>query len=183
MSDYSELKAAAEAASKHGHHIYINARDDGNWLANSKFHVDCTPDIVLELLKELEVSTSVGKALGITLGNVVEGRDALVLAVENLKAESKRLVARDAMHVQQFNGLSQFRDRTVKEFDAKVARLEAEAEALRKDAERYRFLRDPAPRDCAPECDVICGVAEGEDVLWSGDLDRTIDAAMSADDD
>ena len=46
---------------------------------------------VLALIKELEVANNVGRALGITLGNVVEGRDALVLAVANLKAENEAL--------------------------------------------------------------------------------------------
>lgn len=46
---------------------------------------------VLGLLKELEVSNSVGRALGITLGSVVEGRDALVRVVDQLKADNERL--------------------------------------------------------------------------------------------
>ena len=50
---------------------------------------------------------------------------------------------------------------------------------LERDAARYRWLRNPEQRDCVPpELDVICGIAEGEDVLWFEQLDRTIDAAL-----
>lgn len=87
MTDYSEIKQAAEAASKDGHHIYMNARDDGNWSENALFHILCTPDVVLALLKDLEVATSVGKALGVTLANVVESRDALVSALAALRED------------------------------------------------------------------------------------------------
>lgn len=56
-------------------------------------------------------------------------------AVLALIAENERLVARDALHVQQFNELSVFRDRTVEEFDAKVARLETEVMTANKFAD------------------------------------------------
>lgn len=92
MSDFDELKKLAEAA----------CGDDWSGAGASAFMTAANPAAVLALLKDLEVATSVGKALGVTLGNVVEGRDALALSVENLKAEN---------------------------------------EALRKDAERYRWLR------------------------------------------
>jgi len=52
MNDYSELKKAAEAASKDGCHIYMHARDDGNWSANAKFHTACKPEDVLALIAD-----------------------------------------------------------------------------------------------------------------------------------
>jgi hypothetical protein len=52
MNDYSELEKAADAASKGGHHIYMNARDDGNWVANARFHTTCKPEDVLALIAE-----------------------------------------------------------------------------------------------------------------------------------
>lgn len=63
---------------------------------------------------------------------------------------------------------------------AKVTAAEQRIAELERDAARYRWLRNPEQRDCVPpELDVICGVAEGEDVLWFEQLDRTIDAALN----
>lgn len=50
-----------------------------------------------------------------------------------------------------------------------VLALIAETEALRKDAERYRWLRDGVRNDC--ETDLVCR-------QHGGMLDRSIDAAM-----
>lgn len=74
MTDYSELKVRMAGHSE---------RSD----------TKCVFDVseVTALLKDLEVATSVGKALGVTLASVVEGRDALVLAVADLRAENKAL--------------------------------------------------------------------------------------------
>jgi hypothetical protein len=58
-------------------------------------------------------------------------------------------------------------------------------EAYRKDAERYRWLRDPDHCEDdfldGPADNIIVGSCGGEDILWSDDLDRAIDAAMSKD--
>ena len=61
----------------------------------------------------------------------------------------------------------------------RIAALEAERDALRQDAARYRWLRDGA------ECDVIFGDPEYEDryahvesLLALDDLDAAIDAAL-----
>lgn len=63
--------------------------------------------------------------------------------------------------------------------------LKAENEALRKDAERYRWLRDP-DNQCAVEDDsdyymppMVCGYVEHEDILTHEALDTAIDAAMA----
>lgn len=58
-------------------------------------------------------------------------------------------------------------------------------EVLSRDAERYRWLRDPDR--CAedyldgPADNIVVGSCGGEDILWRDDLDREIDAAMSKD--
>ncbi|MGR4042861.1 hypothetical protein [Pseudomonas sp. 910_21] len=66
-----------------------------------------------------------------------------------------------------------------------VQSLRADCEALRKDAERYRWLRDP-DNQCAVEDDsnhymppMICGYAEHEDILTREALDKAIDAALA----
>lgn len=65
------------------------------------------------------------------------------------------------------------------EAEAEVARLLAEVEAYRKDAERYRWLRERASSDRTQVCHY------GNNWSWNlvaGDLaDKTIDAAMGAD--
>lgn len=65
--------------------------------------------------------------------------------------------------------------------EAEVARLRAEVEAYRKDAERYRWLHkraisaDFTMTDCVG---LTFGLPQGSRV--SGDVDKTIDAAMGA---
>lgn len=57
--------------------------------------------------------------------------------------------------------------------------LEGLAAELRKDAERYRWLRDPVRVDWEDITgELIVGQAEGEDILWMMSLDAAIDAAM-----
>lgn len=62
--------------------------------------------------------------------------------------------------------------------------LIAEVRALRTDAERYRWLRDPdGQEDLGSEYNmppIICGYAEHEDILASDALDRAIDLGMEA---
>lgn len=64
-------------------------------------------------------------------------------------------------------------------------RVQAESEALRKDAERYRWLRDPDNQEViCKDSDylmppIICGYAEHEDVLDMESLDRAIDDAIT----
>lgn len=66
-----------------------------------------------------------------------------------------------------------------------ILKLLAEIEDLRKDAERYRWLRDP-DNQCSVEDDsdyymppMICGYAEHEDILTHEALDKAIDSAMT----
>jgi hypothetical protein len=62
--------------------------------------------------------------------------------------------------------------------------LIAEVRALRADAERYRWLRDPdVQEDLTSEYympPIICGYAEHEDILANDALDRAIDQGMEA---
>ncbi|WEL58010.1 hypothetical protein PZ739_12900 [Pseudomonas kermanshahensis] len=62
--------------------------------------------------------------------------------------------------------------------------LIAEVRALRADAERYRWLRDPdGQEDLGSEYNmppIICGYAEHEDILANDALDRAIDHGMEA---
>lgn len=61
--------------------------------------------------------------------------------------------------------------------EAEVARLRAEADSLRKDAERYRWLRDSAPE----EWDVTRWLdSETQEIHVQDYLDEAIDAAMGA---
>jgi hypothetical protein len=70
-----------------------------------------------------------------------------------------------------------------KERIAECIRLRAEVEALRKDAERYRWLAD----NCADEygeaerkaCDVVLVWSAPYSKAWRADLDAAIDAAMA----
>lgn len=63
-----------------------------------------------------------------------------------------------------------------------LGKLLAEHEALRKDAERYRWLRDPdGQEDLGSEYNmppIICGYAEHEDILTMDALDRAIDTGI-----
>ena len=54
--------------------------------------------------------------------------------------------------------------------------------ALRKDAERYRWLRDSnrIPREADPDGHIVVCPGGGEDVYWGRQLDAAIDAAMAA---
>lgn len=57
--------------------------------------------------------------------------------------------------------------------------LEGLAAELRKDAERYRWLRDPVRVDWEDITgELVVGQAEGEDILWMMSLDAAIDEAM-----
>ena len=66
---------------------------------------------------------------------------------------------------------------------SEVLELIAENEALRADAERYRWLRDPdhCEEDFldGPADNIVVGSCGGEDILWSEQLDAAVDAAMS----
>ena len=111
MTDYSELKRLAEGATPGEWRVddpwIVYARIDGQiiYLANTEkldvrqpqsyknaeFIAAANPSTVLALIHDLDVASSVGRALGITLGNVAEARDALVTVVASLKAEIEQL--------------------------------------------------------------------------------------------
>ncbi len=74
MSGHTELKKLAEHHRSLGHAYTV-----------------ATPAAVLALIADLDVSNNVGRAMGETLGSVVESRDALVRVVDQLKAENEAL--------------------------------------------------------------------------------------------
>lgn len=65
-----------------------------------------------------------------------------------------------------------------------VDQLQGQVDALRPDAERYRWLRNPDDQeDLGSEYNmppIICGYAEHEDILANDALDRAIDQGMEA---
>ncbi len=69
--------------------------------------------------------------------------------------------------------LEKVRGYEVAPLEAKVAELLAEVEMLRKDAERYRWLRDTPWFD---NYEIRSVIAHQQNALW----DKTIDAAMGA---
>jgi hypothetical protein len=67
--------------------------------------------------------------------------------------------------------------------DAVLARMEhnkAQHDAMVKDAERYRWLRDSnrIPRGADPEGHIVVCAGGGEDVLWGEQMDAKIDSDM-----
>jgi hypothetical protein len=60
--------------------------------------------------------------------------------------------------------------------DAEIAALTAERDALRKDAERYRWLRDSSNWSEDGLCPIV---ANGEDTIYGKYLDRSIDERMT----
>lgn len=72
----------------------------------------------------------------------------------------------------------------IKERDALQERLTAadeRADAFERDANRYRWLRDPDNRDELEQEDIlVVGIAEGEDIVWLEQMDQAIDANLEA---
>lgn len=159
MTDYSELKNLATAASpgpwlqenddlyfkddgytRHmmttdsGHDVCDDEDCDDAHRENLKYIAAANPAVVLALIAE-------NYKLKADLREAKDAKLGLNWAIGEIKAENEKLLARDKMHIEHFNGLSEFRDRTVEGFDSKIAALEAEIEALRVDAGRYRYLR------------------------------------------
>lgn len=65
---------------------------------------------------------------------------------------------------------------TIRNRDKHIAELEARADGWRKDAERYRWLRDS---NNFVDGGMVVGNAEGEEILWDTSLDAAIDAALA----
>lgn len=109
-------------------------------------------------------------------GNSVPVERATVLAEEWLAVEAE--IARLRAEV---NGLSQSLTDTLaceQDYLREISDLRAEADALRVDAERYRWLRDRAP----DEWSVLLWIDSNSQLLIDDSLmDSKIDAAMGAD--
>ena len=62
--------------------------------------------------------------------------------------------------------------------DIECARLEKEVDALRKDAERYRWLRDQNNSEAVEDMIRVYNYGDGAKLLDGEELDAAIDAAM-----
>ncbi|YCT77644.1 hypothetical protein QV000_07230 [Stenotrophomonas maltophilia] len=69
-------------------------------------------------------------------------------------------------------------DQALAEKDAEIARLRAEVEAYRKDAGRYRWLRDPSSD--VSEGGFGLAIEHMGNCYFLSDADKAIDAAMGA---
>jgi len=157
MNDYSELKNAAEACGPLPWRFIergitsAGVRDDHGFIAfmdyshpakygacpdreaKARFIGHATPAAVLALISELEVSNNVGRALGETLGSVVESRDALVRVVDQLKAENEAL-----------RNEAESNEDSLDAWVTRANKFEEENARHRKYAERYWFLTNQA---------------------------------------
>lgn len=134
MNDYSELKRMAEAAPEgpwFGPEYapgtsYVFDVDLGTLLAYESIESEkdvclryvaaANPTAVLALIADLEVSNNVGRALGETLGSVVESRDALVRVVDQLKAENEAL-CKDAERYRYVSDLAWYVERAAQVYN------------------------------------------------------------------
>lgn len=51
---HANLRTLADAAEKDGQHIYTNPRDSNAWQANEAWHKAAAPEVVIELLNQIE---------------------------------------------------------------------------------------------------------------------------------
>lgn len=145
MTDNAEFKRLAQAAVGKS---YISS--DKFW-----FQAEATPERVLALLAELEVSINVGRALAETIESVCESRDALSRAVDQLRAENERI------------------ERNRDMWKGQVERQAEELTSLRKDAERYRWLMSSAVMNGT------LGIQDGWiDFEFKDEAQEQIDAAL-----
>lgn len=106
--------------------------------------------------------------------------------LEKMKAQAEPKTIRELIEHQYIKDLSagQIND-VLNQINDQSKALKAENELLRKDADRYRWLRDPdrCEEDYldGPADNIVVGSCGGEDILWRDDLDREIDSAMSKD--
>lgn len=210
MTDIKTLKALAEAASKFteiGTEVleiwdavggYRSAKD-----ADMDFIEAANPAAVLELIAEIERLRDVTKfddavacvfdLLKMTAANT--GSREWDDQLEDLAEEVIEYAPKYKKQWVDICELARERDQlkaentdlhaTLQAAKGEIERLKADNEALRKDAERYRWLRNPENRDedyfDGPADNIVVGSCGGEDILWLNDMDREIDAAMSKD--
>ena len=176
MSDYSELKRVAEAVLAMNYPWEHTVRDGRLGKTSTEYARLAHPSNVLALIAEIEQGEMHLRAFGSVAETAIAERDQL--KAENaglktgyeayeqvnaeLKAEVEGLRAQHGRDSAELRSLSQARDDARKERD----QLKADNEELRKDAERYRWLRQYTVKSLA-----VSGALAS--------LDRDIDAAMT----
>lgn len=161
MSDHSELKRLAEHAMSEYPAWYTVEQLSFRAVDEAEYVFAASPAVVLALIADNErLKTTVYAVHGAGVAELHE-------QISQLKAENKRLAAL----------------LECAEGDLKLAMQIIEKNG--KDAERYRWLRDPDNQeDLEADSDylmppIICGYAEHEDILSMDSLDKAIDDAMS----
>ena len=135
MSDYSELKRLAEAA----------LNDNGDYVALSDYGMAVPPAVVLDLIAKVEGLRAQHGRDSAELRSLCHARDDARKERDQLKVEVERLTADNAslrgscakLGVEHAGMV-----RIHRKANTEIRRLSAEVEALRKDAERYRWLRE-----------------------------------------
>jgi BMFP domain-containing protein YqiC len=103
-------------------------------------------------------------------------RDYALAAVKNNAAEYEQSVKTVLSDVYSHIDIKLRADaQTIHTQTARIAELEATVEGLRKDAERYRYIRDAGERDYS----VICESPRSPYLRMGERLDRAIDAALA----
>jgi hypothetical protein len=167
MTDLQKLKALAEAApvgpwyppDEGSHSGMVFDCDLGSLLSYEsidterdacvKYVAATNPAAVLELIAEIERLTADNRSKNGSLASYGKQISALQRAVKN-------------------------RDKVLAKVSAERDQLKADNEALRKDAERYRFVRNPIARGSS-----LAIWHEGRMPMFSGIADVAIDSDMS----
>jgi len=197
MTDYSNLKRLAEAATP-GPWIAENSRHEGSInaldrhigmvsmhakvredipqnFANQAFIAAANPAAVLALIAEVERLQRAEKNDLIAYNAVIQRQDELRAERDQFKAEAQALQEQKQFlrNLREADGFDSWSAALVE-----VDKLRVEVEALRKDAERYRWLRS-RDLDTISQGGVFAGLTPQNMVLNEETLDEAIDAAMS----
>jgi hypothetical protein len=164
MTDRQELKRLAERAEKNGHHIYMDGRDSSNWLSNALYVSAATPEAILALIAENEGLHAQHSRDSGELRKLCAARDSARRERDQFKANSER--HKMDLECAQMNLSIAVGVKNSQQSELHEA--QAENEALRKDAERYRWIRKPG-----------CNILPLIDCMGE-DLDKEIDADMGA---
>lgn len=165
MTDVHKLKALAEAAQAERHANIENAKRGMGFPSTvhaTALNVAANPAAVLELISQIEgLHAQHGRDSG-ELRKICSARDSARRQRDQLKAENTDLHA------------------TLQAAKGEVERLKAENEALRKDAERYSFIRDNwfYMNQCSKTLSPVPHIAKG---VYADSFKSAVDAAMTKD--
>lgn len=142
MSDHSELKRLAEAALRNWPDSKLFERPECESFIDS-----ARPDVVMALIAEVEGLRAQNCRDSAELRSLCQARDDARKGRDQIKAEVERLTADNAslrgscakLGVEHAGMV-----RIHRKANTEIRRLSAEVEALRKDAERYRWLMSDA---------------------------------------